>query len=142
MSRTSGIDFKFTAPYDIRQMIDHLSTSNVSLISQDSIWYLVDYDDAFDWQRAPASELTTVINLLSALQRGSALAGLIVTLDSSGVGGDIIFTKDRLQLLFTATVNRRTIAQSSFTDLGWYLARLIPILEPLGLSELSAHDYP
>ncbi|WP_436787583.1 hypothetical protein [Yinghuangia sp. YIM S10712] len=143
MSRSASIDFGFAAPVDVAAVIHGLAVHGMSFEADGVVSYLIDHDRMFDWQRVDASVYSEVVRQLTAERIGTALLGITVYLDDMPRGGDLLFFPDRSALSFNIEVNRKPMEGGSrFCDFGWYLQRLVPVMEPLGLISLKADDLP
>ena len=143
MPRTVDIDFAFREPISVSEALRALLDAGLRTSLDAEVWYLVDEDGMFDWQRAAASDLDDVISGLADKRWEDRVVGMTLFLPEGPHGGDLLFHPGRTSVSFVVAVHPRFLpGSSSFCDLGWYLARLIPVLEPLGLSEVETRDAP
>ncbi|MFB7336046.1 hypothetical protein ACFC00_31165 [Streptomyces adustus] len=143
MSRTVDIDFTFGEPISVAEALRALLSAGLRTPPGDQVLYLVDEGGMFDWQKAAISELDEVVSRVADKRWEDRVVGLTLLLSDEPHGGDFLFHPGRTSVSFVAAVHPRLLPQSSrFCDLGWYLERLIPVLEPLGLSGIETRDTP
>ncbi|MEU1518524.1 hypothetical protein ABZ490_41355 [Streptomyces sp. NPDC005811] len=143
MSRTVDIDFTFGEAISVLDALDALLGSGLRMPSDTEVLYLLDEDGMFEWQKAPASDVDDVISRLADKQWEDRVVGMTLLLPDGPHGGDLLFHPGRTSVSFVVAVHPRLLSGSSrFCDLGWYLERLVPALEPLGLAEIEARDTP
>ena len=143
MSRTVDIDFAFRGPISVSEALRALLDAGLRVPSDAEVSYLVDEDGMFEWQKAAVSEMEDVITRLEDKRWEDRVVGMTLLLPDGPHGGDLLFHPGRTSVSFVVAVHPRFLPGSSrFCDLGWYLERLIPVLEPLGLSEVEARDTP
>jgi hypothetical protein len=141
VSRTVDIDFTFAEPISVSEVLHALLSAGLRAPSDAEVPYLIDEDGMFEWQKATASDLYDVISGLADKRWEDRVVGMTLLLPDGPHGGDLLFHPGRTSVSFVVAVHPRLLPGSSrFCDLGWYLARLIPVLEPLGLSEIEARD--
>ncbi|WP_327355364.1 hypothetical protein [Streptomyces sp. NBC_01304] len=142
MSRTADIDFSFHDPVAISNVLHALVENGVSFQHQGEVSYVLDLNGMFEWIQVPENELSRVTAEADGAHARSSIFAISAYFTEQNTGGEFMFHKDRKEVSFMATINRRHVFESSkFCDFGWYLDRLVPALEPLGLSELVARDY-
>ncbi|MCX4920201.1 hypothetical protein [Streptomyces sp. NBC_00687] len=143
MTRTVDIDFTFKSAVEPSSVVGRLVSSGMTADVGGKISYLLDLDGMFDWGNADSSELDQVISLMGDRRWGDGHVGITLLFAGSTRGGDLLFQPGRTVVSFSITVNPKYLQNSSkFCDLGWYLAALIPLFEPLGLTEVEARDVP
>ncbi|MEV6825989.1 hypothetical protein [Amycolatopsis sp. NPDC051102] len=141
LSRSADIDFRFAAPVVVSGLLNELAAAGCSLSYRGEVGYVFDEDQMFDWARAEDSRVADLLARADALPDSMTVGFTILVDVPSEAGGDLLFQPGRAEVSLMASVNRRKIARSAvFTDLGWYLNRLVPVLEPLGLVEIEAKD--
>ncbi|TXL87360.1 hypothetical protein OIE71_14175 [Streptomyces sp. NBC_01725] len=140
MTRTSDIGFTFAQPLSIREALHSLGEVGLTLTQSDQVSYVIDRDKMFDWTKENASCLQNIIDEADRAEPGETTFGVTSYFGSSIHGGDLLFHEDRLEISFMVTVNKRTLPGSQFCDFGWYLNRLVPPFEQLGLVEFTATD--
>ena len=141
MSRTVDIDFTFAESISVSELLHALVSAGLHLSSDAEVSYLIDEDGMFEWQKAAASDVDDVISRLADKRWEDRVVGMTLLLPEGPHGGDLLFHPGRTSVSFVVAVHPRILPGSSrFCDLGWYLARLIPVLEPMGLSEIEARD--
>jgi len=86
-------------------------------------------NDMFDWQREPIDE-EKLIKLLSNKEKLKEPLGVCITWKDTNIGGSLLTINDN-QLLFSITINRKTIPLCGggyITDINWYLLNINSIL--------------
>jgi hypothetical protein len=142
LSRSADIDFTFYTPIEISCTLRNLSKSGVTFLNQGKVNYVIDENGMFDWTEAAETELPRVVAAASESDPESTTFVISILFSGFATGGELLFHRGRKELSFMATVHRRHLAgPSEFCDFGWYLERMVPALEPLGLSEVTARDY-
>ncbi|MFD3519439.1 hypothetical protein [Streptomyces sp. NPDC058653] len=140
MTRTSDMEFNFEKPLPIRQALHLLQESSLTFTRSDQVSFVIDHDKMFDWTNGSAAHLDTIIDEADRADPASTTFGITSYFGSSAHGGDLLFHPGRREISFMVTVDKRTLPGSRFCDFGWYLGRLVPPLEQLGLVELTATD--
>ncbi|MFI9470853.1 hypothetical protein ACIHBQ_25710 [Streptomyces sp. NPDC052492] len=144
MTRTVSTDFSFASPVDVSATVDTLIKGGMTPTHDDEVAYLIDEDGLFDWKRSPAHLLTEILVEMDDPRWRDRVVGMTLLFpDSEGItGGDLLFHPDRACLSYIVCVNPKLLPDSRFCDTGWYLRRLVPLLEPLGLTEVETQDSP
>ncbi|WP_062415291.1 hypothetical protein [Sphaerimonospora mesophila] len=141
MSRSVDIDFVFDRPVRVPVALEAMLAHGVSFSRNGVVSHLLDEDGMYDWQEVPDSRLADVINSMGEARWRDATLGIVAFLDDFPHGGDVIFHPDRLLISFVVSINKISLpGNSRFCDMGWYLRKLVPIFEPLGLSEIKTAD--
>lgn len=96
----------------------------------------------FEWLKAPAADLKSVVSELNRAEWVDRTVGITLLFPGSVRGGDLLFHPGRVKVSLVIEVNRRNLPESQFCDFGWYLNQIIPILEPMGLVGVEAQDSP
>ncbi|WP_160676550.1 hypothetical protein [Clostridium sp. C8-1-8] len=84
-------------------------------------------DDHFDWQCNKISEEELMSIFHKKEDRGEKI-GLLMLWDNTDVGVELLISSE-LELMFSLSVNRKTIGNGSITDVNWYLERIISLLK-------------
>lgn len=141
MGRSVDIDFTFDEPVHIPHVLRCMMASGMSFSRGGVVSYVFDEDDMFDWLEIGADSLDDLIQDMGDVRRSNATVGISVFLGEPQIGGDLLFYPERCSISFVISINRKNLpGRSKFCDLGWYLHRMVPVLEPLGLSEITARD--
>lgn len=143
MTRSVDIDFTFTGPIDVSVTLRTLLVAGMRPSGAGEVAYVIDKDGMFDWQRSAASQLDEVISKMAESRWTDRVVGITLLFPEVDCGGDFLFHPDRTSLSCVIGVNPKYLPGSSrFCDIGWYLERLVPLLDPLGLSEIETRDSP
>ncbi|WP_405817470.1 hypothetical protein OG241_23200 [Streptomyces sp. NBC_01390] len=135
------VGFSFGEPISVADVLRGLLAGGLRTPPDDEVSYLIDEDGMFEWRSAAASDVDDVISRLADKRWEDRVVGMTLLLPGGPHGGDLLFHPGRTSVSFVIAVHPRLLPGSScFCDLGWYLARLVPLLEPLGLSEVEALD--
>ncbi|MFI5758368.1 hypothetical protein [Streptomyces sp. NPDC051569] len=118
-----------------------LAVVGVSFSRAGHVSYLLDDDGMFDWIQDADDDLSRIILEMGDTRWSRGIVGISLMFSGSAQGGDLLFQPGRSVISFLISINRKNLSKSSkFCDLGWYLDRLVPALEPLGLVEIEARD--
>ncbi|WP_406283215.1 hypothetical protein [Embleya sp. NBC_00896] len=143
MGRTADIDFKFESSVDIGDVLSGLRGHGVSFTMDGGVSYVVDEDGLFDWIKVEQERMPEVLRRFAQADAGTTTIGISALLDEFPRGGDLLFLPGRRTISFLIEINRKNLsAESSFCDLGWYIHRLVPALEPFGLNQINTSDLP
>ncbi len=105
------------------------------------IAYVIDEDGMFDWQRLEDNRLNEVISKMGESRWRDHVVGITLLFPEVDSGGDFLFHPGRTSISCVIGVNPKLLSDSSrFCDIGWYMTRLIPLFESMGLSEVEARD--
>ncbi|GAA2411021.1 hypothetical protein GCM10010420_44840 [Streptomyces glaucosporus] len=141
MARSADIDFNFGAPVSVSEVLHSFLRHGFLLTHRGLVSYVLDDDGMYDWKKADGSRLEEVIAIGGNSDPERTSFGISLFLGEHGTGGDLLFHRGRKRRSFMIEVNRRTVSRSSrFCDFGWYLERMVPVMEPLGMTELVARD--
>ncbi|MEU5205008.1 hypothetical protein AB0H44_19190 [Streptomyces pseudogriseolus] len=144
MTRTIGIDFSFTHPVDVSDTVHTLIKGGMTPLCDGALLYLIDEDGLFNWQKTSPSTLAEVLTEMGNRRWADRTVGMLLLFPGAerDFGGDLLFHPGRTCLSYAITINAKRLPNSIFCDMGWYLQRLVPSLEPLGLSEVETQDSP
>jgi hypothetical protein len=139
MSRSVDIDLTFGPPVRLEALLSGLASSGWSPVHDGKINFMVDYD----WRYADAEEREQVLATMAEALDAGNVAGISVW-TPEGPGANLLAFPGGEKVSLSLDLNRRLYEGSAiFADLGWYLARIVPPLESLGLSSVAARDtYP
>ncbi|MFJ3651645.1 hypothetical protein [Streptomyces murinus] len=140
MSRSVDLDFTFRRSIDVAEFLAVLLGSGMRASCGDEIAYLVDEDGMFDWKKAMPSRLDEIISAIGDRRLEDHTVGITLYFPDSVSGGDFLFHPGREVVSCVIGVNPKYIEGSIFCDVGWYAAKMIPWLEPLGLAEVETRD--
>ncbi|MGW0757934.1 hypothetical protein ACWD1Y_15810 [Streptomyces sp. NPDC002814] len=143
MTRSVDIDFTFGEPVDVLLTLRALLEAGMVPSVEGEVTYLIDADGMFDWQKAEVPQLKEIISALGESRWADRVVGMTLLLPEAIRGGEVLFHPGRTSVSYVISVNPKCLpASSRFCDVGWYLANLVPIFEPLGLSEIETRDSP
>ncbi|MDV7220179.1 hypothetical protein [Streptomyces prunicolor] len=138
-----NIDFEFKRPIDVFVTLRTLLAAGMRPSGTDEVAYVIDEDGMFDWQTSAVSGLDEVISKMADRRWIDRVVGITLLFPEVDRGGDFLFHPDRTSISCVISVNPKYLAGSSrFCDIGWYLERLVPLLDQLGLSEIESRDSP
>lgn len=140
-SRTSSIDFTFRREVTVRAVVDGLASGGWSLKEPLGISYVVNDDDAYDWQSTNLDCTDEVLTLLDAPENLEFHVGVCIYHAEAETGGQLLFFPGRTLCAFSPTINRRSLPDApAFTDVAWYLQALVTPSLPIGLHSYEACD--
>lgn len=96
----------------------------------------------FDWRKGDSFQLGDIISTVGNERWNERTVGITLYFPDSDTRGDFLFHPGREVVSCVLGVNPKILAGSVFCDIGWYLSKLIPLLEPLGLTEVETRDSP
>ncbi|UUU31891.1 hypothetical protein JIX56_19380 [Streptomyces sp. CA-210063] len=141
MARTVDIDFTFDGAIDVSAALGALLEAGMRPSMEGEVAYLIDEDGMFDWKRLEDSRLNEVIFKMGESRWRDRVVGITLFFPEVDSGGDFLFHPGRTSISCVIGVNPKLLPGSSrFCDIGWYMARLIPLFESMGLSEVEARD--
>ncbi|WP_371794066.1 hypothetical protein [Streptomyces sp. NBC_01718] len=142
MSRSVDFDFTFKTPIDVPEVLHLMRENGVVFCVDGEFTYVLDETGMFDWQSGREGELEEVILEMGRARWCDGTVGISFLFSGSTRGGDLLFHPGRESVSFVVTVNRKLLPGSELCDVGWYMGRIIPILEPAGLVEVEYRDSP
>ncbi|MEU0581825.1 hypothetical protein ABZ465_32015 [Streptomyces griseoincarnatus] len=144
MARTVSIDVSFAVPVDVSVAVRALIEGGMRHPARDGMTYLIDKVGLFEWKRSSPFLLAEVLSEMADPRWRDRVVGMTLHFpDGDGdVGGDLLFHPGRTSASFVACVNTKRLPDSVFCDTGWYLRRLVPLFEPLRLTEIGTLDSP
>ncbi|MFF6999425.1 hypothetical protein ACFY93_31425 [Streptomyces sp. NPDC008313] len=141
MTRSVDIDLEFQRVLDVGLTVRRLFRSGMNPLVHGEVCYLLNDDGLFDWRREQSPDLEGIVSELGQARRDDAMVGISLLFPDSQHGGDFLFHPGRTMISCVLSINPKLLSGSSrFCDIGWYLAHLIPIFAPLGLTEFEARD--
>lgn len=141
MSRSVDIDFTFEWPIRVPVILRAMLSHEILFSRNGLLGYLLDEDGMYEWREVPDSRLADVMERMDRAHQRDVTVGIVAYLDDFPHGGDVIFHPDRLSVSFIVSINKINLPNGSrFCDMGWYLQRLVPVLETFGLSEIKTSD--
>lgn len=101
--------------------------------------------DDYEWKSAGESSLPMVVEEMKRTVASGEAAGVRLWWPGEETGGNLLFMADGKFVSFLPVHQPKCISEAfpKFIDNGWYVARLVPALAPLGLSGIRTRDeYP
>lgn len=140
MSHLFRVDFLFENVPEPSRVMAALMGADWGVAFEDEVVYMIEGAGGFDWHGAVAPDAAAVFGRIDeAAMLGQHVA--VAVRWQHGSGGDVLFVPGGRRITFTGSLDRLTISQAlPFTDVGWYVARLLPPLLPFGLIELGVLD--
>jgi hypothetical protein len=139
MSRTVDVDLTFRPPTSLEVIFSCLAEGGWSPAREGKINYMA---DDFDWHYVEEGSDAQVLSALNETLEAGNVAGISMWTDE-GHGANVLIFPGLEKVSFSLDLNRRMLAGSAtFADLGWYLQRIVPVLESVGLTGVTATDTP
>ncbi|MFI8888238.1 hypothetical protein [Streptomyces sp. NPDC053813] len=143
MTRSVDIDFEFNESINVSKVLGRLIEAGLDPLYQGEVAYLIDDDGLFEWRRGEGTVLSDVVRKIDESRWRDRTVGMTLVFPDADSGGDFLFHPGRTSVSFVVAINPRPLFPSShFCDIGWYMAKLVPLLEPLGLMGIEARDCP
>jgi hypothetical protein len=140
VGRTVDIDLTFQSPVRTSDLFHHLLDSGWVAVKDGHISYMV---ADFEWKKAKQQEFESVMGELDNDLAAGEVVGVSVFWRDSAFGGNLLIHENRESISFVPELNRRPLAGApEFTDLGWYVERLVPALSRIGLVGIAIRDEP
>jgi hypothetical protein len=142
MSRTADIDFDFSRPRTAKSVIEAIVSGGVDPYEDDGIHYHV--DNTFEWLTSSQTEIGSVVTQLDSHLRLGDTIGFTAVWREERTGGIFLIHSGAETVSFTPSINRRLFVKTDdYTDLGWYVERLVAVFSHLALTGYTARDsYP
>ncbi|MEU2226448.1 hypothetical protein [Streptomyces sp. NPDC018347] len=139
MSRSVDIDLTFERSFNVSACVRLLLEAGMRPLPGE-VSYLIDEDGMFDWQKRDDARLNEVVSALGSERVRDRTVGITLYFPESSSGADFLFHPGRDSVSCVISVNPKFLEGSVFCDIGWYAARLIPWLTPLGLIAVETRD--
>lgn len=86
----------------------------------------------YNWTILPASEKESALDILSKKEAVGEVPGVDLYWGETGVS--VLFSYEKRIVSFIFSINRRSLEEwQNFTDVNWYLQRIIPALTAKGI---------
>lgn len=127
MSHTAGIEISISNKLDSLKLIQLFIDSGWSYDDYGMITYLPFNDnDKFDWRRANLTEFLEVAEVIKKKMINAEIVGMVLTWEDTKIGGEFLFYQEN-DFIMSLSSNRKTLAACyDYTDVSWYIKRLIP----------------
>ncbi|MDF3141829.1 MULTISPECIES: hypothetical protein [unclassified Streptomyces] len=142
MSRYVSIKFEFADRLSIPDLIGSLVQGGWKLDDGGIISYLVE-SDMTDWENKGVGADLVVIEEMELARQSHGACAVILTWQATGVGGSFLVLSAGQRLSLDPrvdTVYRRDA--DGYVDFEWYLARILPAIDALGLTGYTVSDLP
>lgn len=87
-------------------------------------------DIDYEWQSLEIPD-DDLLKIIFEKEKNEEIIGVVMTWKFSKIGGDFLFHKDGL-ISISLSINRETTL-TNFTDVTWYIDRIIPALQKHGI---------
>ena len=134
MAVTATIDIKLNSKlgnFSRINIIHAFINYGWSLNDNGRISYLpINDNDEYNWQNDKLNE-QEIFRILSAKEKNNEIIGIVMTWENLNIGGNLLVFESG-NISFIISINRKLIDSREncvFTDVNWYLDKLIPALE-------------
>lgn len=143
MSVFANLDIQLVSPVEpekfILSVIQLLLSFGWCFNDGGAITYLpIGDNDDFDWQRAEITD-NTLLEILREKEKLGELIGVTMTWESSSIGGEFLFYSDGI-ISLNLSINRKKIKKHGYTDINWYIEKIIPVLNK-GRMRIESFSY-
>jgi len=139
MGRSVDIDVAFASPVNAAEVISWLRDAGLSPVIDDEVSFHL--TDDFDWTSQPVANLAEVAKSIATHSAEGDTVGIAMVWPDNGFGASLLFAGDHRNVSFILSAEKKLVEGSrTFVDFGWYLSRLVPVLEPRGLESVVCHD--
>jgi hypothetical protein len=83
--------------------------------------------EEFNWTRLSLSEKDKAFEIIRLKEIAGEIIGLTLTWAGSDVGVNVLLDKGE-KITFSLLINRKSLESCEFTDVSWYLGKIIPPL--------------
>ncbi|MEO3786802.1 hypothetical protein ABGB12_26040 [Actinocorallia sp. B10E7] len=101
--------------------------------------------DDYEWKTAGEAALPSVLKEIENTLASDEAAAVRLWHPAGETGGNLMFMPGGKVISFLPVHQPKMLSEppSEFTDNGWYVARLVPVLADLGLTSIRTRDeYP
>lgn len=142
MSHSSSITIQYNIETQALEVLQSLINFGWVLNDHNSINILpINDNDLFNWTRFNLAEESLVQEIINQKQILGELVGFSLTWKDTNIGGDFLVRPK--ETTFIPTIYRQILADCGrFTDISWYLSKLIPPLSSLLIIEsIACEEY-
>lgn len=131
MSHFSSIDINHPTETSAINILNTLKNFGWTLNIQGFINILPINDNGlFNWTRLKIDEENLAEEIINQKQTLGELVGFSLVWKDTGIGGDFLLQNGKI--IFLATIHRQLLYDGGyFTDISWYLSKLIPPISSL-----------
>ncbi|MFJ5029497.1 hypothetical protein ACIQB5_15535 [Streptomyces sp. NPDC088560] len=136
------MQFVFTGRRSVEELTGALIEAGWRIRDGDRVSYLTD-PDMFEWKSSDLSDVARVLEELEAARISNGSCAAIFTWGDSDVGGSFLIDSFGESVTLDPVRNKVTRKDvDAFLDFEWYLGKVIPCFESLGLSGFRIADLP
>jgi hypothetical protein len=146
MTYLSSLDIEYSAEdISIKDVLQFYLTAGWNLDDHGKITFLPVGDKGdFKWSKLELSEVESLYSAMDEKETCEEIIGVVLMWKKSMVGVTGLFYRDR-KISFVLNVNRKQLRGcDEYTDVNWYIQRIIPPLISGGVNIISAawQEYP
>lgn len=128
VSASIDVELNFKSNTSMLVVIQSLLNFGWSFDYEGSVFYLpVGDDDDFDWKRSDIST-DVLLDIFRKKEQLGELIGVTMTWQETEIGGEFLFWHDA-SLSVNLSVNRKCVEEYGYTDINWYMEKIIPALK-------------
>lgn len=134
VSHAAGIEVTYESPdVPVLMLLESLERAGWSFQTESEVHYLLDENEMFDWRWEASSRWDDVKVWLEQHHHRNRYVGVSMVYGRSGSGGELLFYPHAPVVSVSLTIGRRQLRVAPpFTDMSWYLGRLLPPLAKIG----------
>lgn len=142
VSRFVDMQFMFDGRRSLAEVVDSLTAGGWRMDDGGHIRYLVD-PDMFEWRSSDLRDSVRVVEELESARLINGACAIVLTWKDTGIGGSFLINSfgESVTVDPTRSVVNRMDAEK-FIDFEWYLARVIPCFNSIGLTGCKLADLP
>ena len=140
MGLTASIDIELEKQLDGNFFETEVLLNNWGFNDYDSISYIPLNESDFEWIKVPFSEKERVMKEIVNKLNKNEVVGIILTLNESNIGGQLIYFPNRKMISFNININRITLP-SGKTDFEWYENNFEKMFEKYNIKSINHTEY-
>ncbi|MBU6951600.1 hypothetical protein [Hahella sp. HN01] len=130
MATSADIDIKWSMKagsiYNNIDLIEALLECGWRFDYGDSYFYLPLGDEDFNWERTNISK-QELLGVFRKKEQLGEIIGVAMVWGDLGIGGEFLFRNNHT-FSVCLTINRKVVERGGYTNVEWYLDKLIPVL--------------
>ena len=136
MSISANIELYFAEKIKPIMVIEVLISAGWSINDNGHISFLPHGDnEEYNWEWCDVNKWDAVLSTIGKKEMDAETIGIVLTWEDTNIGGNILFWKNRREVCFSLTSNRKKIEKDNlYTDFSWYLDKLINALCDIGIA--------